>query len=428
SENEPDETPDPLQSDSLQKRNFLAISAYQVMLRIGWIFKTESIIVPAALDSLGASGFVRGFLPMFGRFGQSVPPLLIWPLLISARRQRNWLAVTTLLMGLLFWALSALWHFGWHERGDWIPQAIFLVLYGLFFMTVGVNQLTLSSLIGKLIRVHTRGRLMLVANTLGAACSVTAAWFLLQRWLGQGEANFAAIFGMSGSCFLISAVLTYLLREPVNRRARKHERFHLQDVLADVVRTFREDANFRLLAVISGLCGMSMTLLPHYQTLARERLDLGFSDLLPWVIAQNIGVALFSIPAGAVADRLGNRVVLRVILLLLTLAPIAALFFSTQPAVGKTGFMGVFFLLGLTPVTMRILSNYTLEFTTVEHQPRYLAAQKLSMAAPVIFTSTILGLTLDFLGFELVFCLVIACLALAWYLTFRVHEPREIQQ
>ncbi len=383
---EPHDLTDPLQSDSLQKHNFLAIAAYQIMVRIGWIFKTESIIMPAALDSLGASGFVRGFLPMFGRFGQSIPPLLIWPLLISARRQRTWLACTTMLMGIVFWGMSLLWLTGWHERGGRVPQALFLVLYGLFFVTVGINQLTFSSLIGKLIRVHTRGRLMLVANTLGAVCAVTCAWILLKQWLGEDAANFGAIF---------------------------------------VVRTFREDADFRLVAIISGLFGMSMTLFPHYQTLARGRLELGFVDLLPWVIAQNIGVALFSIPAGAVADRLGNRAVLRAVLLLLTVAPLGAMFFSLQPAYGKTGFMGVFFLLGLTPVTMRILSNYTLEFTTVEHQPRYLAAQRLSMAAPVIVSSTLLGLALDHLGFEVVFALVIGCLGLAWYLTFRVHEPRQ---
>ena len=104
----------------------------------------------------------------------------------------------------------------------------------------------------------------------------------------------------------------------------------------------------------------------------------------------------------------------------------AALIFSRQPDFGKTGFMLVFFLLGLTPVTMRILTNYTLEFTTVEHQPRYLAAQKLSMAAPVIISSTLLGLMLDFLGFEVVFGFVIGCLTLAWYLTFRLHEPRKL--
>ena len=85
SDNEPRDAIDPLDSDSLHQRNFLATVSYQIMVRVGWIFKTESIIMPAALDSLGASGFIRGFLPMFGRFGQSIPPLLIWPLLISAR-------------------------------------------------------------------------------------------------------------------------------------------------------------------------------------------------------------------------------------------------------------------------------------------------------------------------------------------------------
>ena len=87
--------------------------------------------------------------------------------------------------------------------------------------------------------------------------------------------------------------------------------------------------------------------------------------------------------------------------------------------------MGVFFLLGLMPVTMRILANYSLEFTSQLNQPRYLVTQSLAMGLPVIFTSALVGLLVDELGYDLVFGGVAVCVISAWLLTFCLHEPRD---
>ena len=42
----------------LEPHNLLALSAYSVLLRFAWIFKTESVIIPAALKEKGQSGFI----------------------------------------------------------------------------------------------------------------------------------------------------------------------------------------------------------------------------------------------------------------------------------------------------------------------------------------------------------------------------------
>ena len=49
---------------SREATNTLGIEAYQVLVRIGWIFKTETIIMPAVLDALVDSGTLRGLLPV----------------------------------------------------------------------------------------------------------------------------------------------------------------------------------------------------------------------------------------------------------------------------------------------------------------------------------------------------------------------------
>src|SRR6187401_3088176 len=66
-----------------ERRNFWLLVAYQIVLRTGWIFKTESVVMPHAADALDPSGLARGWLPLLNRFGQSVPPVL------AARHVKN---------------------------------------------------------------------------------------------------------------------------------------------------------------------------------------------------------------------------------------------------------------------------------------------------------------------------------------------------
>ena len=55
--------------------------------------------------------------------------------------------------------------------------------------------------------------------------------------------------------------------------------------------------------------GSSLALFPHYQALGRSnRLSLSFDNLMMWVVIQNMGTALFSLVAGPIADRRGNRI------------------------------------------------------------------------------------------------------------------------
>jgi len=40
----------------LEPHNLLALSAFSVLLRFAWIFKTESVIIPAFMDSIAGAG------------------------------------------------------------------------------------------------------------------------------------------------------------------------------------------------------------------------------------------------------------------------------------------------------------------------------------------------------------------------------------
>lgn len=412
-------------SEELSERstaaNFILVALYQIIVRIGWIFKTESIIMPAVLDVLGGAGWLRGMLPMLNRFGQSIPPMLASDRIRRMPRKKYLLAGCAATMGLCFLVLSAVW--GWTRGEGGIPLAmVFLAVYGLFFVSVGIHNLTAGVLDGKLIPVQVRGRLMLFSMTLGATGAVTCAWFLLRIWLSSERPRFGTIFLFTGIAFVIAAAVATLFRESLDESDDSIQ-LSARELGRGAWKALRGDGNFRCLAIVASLFGMALTLFPHYQALARGRLELPLSALVPWVIAQNIGAAGFSIPLGWLADRFGNRLVLRIEMAALAIAPVLAVGLAWIEA-NYYWFMLVFLLLGLTPVTMRTFNNYTLEIVGRRHHARYLSTLSLCMAGPTIATSFLVGALVDWMGFETAFGIVVVLVLVGWGLTWRLEEPR----
>jgi MFS family permease len=378
------------------------------------------------LDVIGGSGWLRGCLPMFNRLGQSVPPFLASDLVRNHSYKKWILAGSSCTMGACFLALSLLWSITGGSPSWYLP-ILFLVLYAIFFVATGINQLVVNTLIGKLIRVQRRGLLALIGTGLGATLAVICAYFLLNRWLPSGDVaaskyRFDLIFGLTGSMFVVGGISAMFWVERPDQKLSKSR--SPRQLLSASINSLKQDPNLLLLAVIAGLFGMSLTLFPHYQRLGRDRFDLDLTALIPWVLAQNIGAAFFSIPAGWVADRLGTRLVLRTILLLVCAAPMLALSLASMPDAGRIWYTMVFGLLGITPVAMRIFNYYTLEISDRSDHPRYLSTLSLAMAAPPFFFSTLMGALIDKVSFEFVFVLVTGCMLVGWLLTFWLNEPR----
>jgi hypothetical protein len=83
----------------------------------------------------------------------------------------------------------------------------------------------------------------------------------------------------------------------------------------------------------------------------------------------------------------------------------------------------VFPLVGLTPVVIRTLQNFTLELCDPADHPRYLGTLGLCVSLP-LFLSPLVGLLIDWIGFEIVFIGICAVVLVGWVTTLRLREPR----
>ena len=60
-----------------EKRNLIVFALNQILMRLGWMFKAESVVIPAFIDTYTSSGTIRGLLPLILRIGQSLPQFLV---------------------------------------------------------------------------------------------------------------------------------------------------------------------------------------------------------------------------------------------------------------------------------------------------------------------------------------------------------------
>ncbi|MEM8680757.1 MAG: MFS transporter [Planctomycetota bacterium] len=398
-------------------RNLRKLALVQAIFRVGWIFKTESIIIPAALDSIAGAAWIRGCLPLLSRLGISLTPALLGKVIRNAALKRRALAICVLCMAVCMALLASLWT-GFVPDRFVVPS--FLLLYGTFFALHGLNQVAFGTLQGKVIAAEQRGCLMMLANVSSSVLAVTLVLLLLPRWLQSPTPRFELIFLMPALWFTASALLAHRIEELPDHH---EERFTTGDFVRSIADLVRSSVPLRRALLVAFLTGFALVLFPHYQALARERLGLPATSLTVFVAVQSVGAALASVVAGFNADRFGNRIVLLCILAGLAATPVAAIVLAGSPRLGPTLYPGVFMCIGLTPVMFRIFQNYVIEVIDEAYHPQALSAMTLSLALPVL-SSPGVGVFIDRFGFAAAFLAVASLLCLAWLCALRLPEPR----
>ena len=415
------EPPAPAQA-ARESRNIACLVAYQVVARVGWIFKTETVIMPAVLDACIDSGLLRGLLPVLNRAGNSLFPLLIARAVARQPTVRWLLALTTTGLAVCFLLLAVIWSplVGNHPQ---LLAVCFLSIYGLFSLINGCNQLLVATLQGRLITAGRRGRVLLLSVTIGSVLAIAAAVIALGPWLNQPD-GFHLIFTATGGFFLLAAVVPAFFDEPALWPAGGEKPPVLSGGTTFWSLLKQDPAVVRLALVVAGFSAVLM-LFPHYQAYARVQFGTGSGSLLSWVVAQNVATGLASLVVGPLADRRGNRIVLIGLIGCCTVTPLFVVGLAAAPIQVAAGWFWLAYLpLGLNPIALRIFSNYALELApTVARQPRYVSLIGAALAVPFV-CSPLIGWLIDRVGAPPVFLAGAAVIGLAAALAVGLPEPR----
>ncbi|QDU79746.1 Major Facilitator Superfamily protein [Polystyrenella longa] len=402
-------------------KNFGALIAHQVSVRVAWVFKTESVMIPAFLDHISGAGWVRGCLPILNRIGQSFAPLWLADRIQTSPRKKWLLLITTWMMGFPWVVLAILL---WNLQGASFVgfPAFFLLLYTLFFAATGLNRVIFGTLQGKLIPAAHRGRLLGFSGILGSIFSVGALLYMQNYMSIEGYRLFFVSFLISGIGMLLAGLTCFGIVEPPDHYEPSRNSFWEQ--LGEARKILRENQPFRRLVIVSMLTITILLVFPHYQTFATERLHTGHIRLITWVIAQNIGAGVFSLILGFIADRYGNKLAIQVALVVISCGPISGLLFtSSSLEILHPWFWVTYFILGMTPVTDKAITNYTLEIVPASDHAQALSTLKLCMMVPLLF-SVFVGILIDSIGFSPVFIASSLIIVIALWQTGKMIEPR----
>ncbi len=395
------------------------MAAQLVIFRLGWIFKIESIVIPAFLDAIAGSAALRGWLPVLNRLCQSVPPVFFASRLRAIRKKKYVVVATVCIEAFLFLLLAGLWRISGQQPRAWLP-IVFFGIYALFFISHGIYQLSWNTLQGELIRPHRRGRLMGISDVVGTALALCFVFTLLVAWLEGPHVRFDLLFTFTGICFLLSAFMGAAIKEP------EDEEVDDPSLLETVGgwRTPFADGKFRRVAGVAMCFSTFQMMLPHFQAYGRERLDVPIGDLAKFVAAQIIGTATLSLLAGTAADRHGTRWVLRVLMTTATTVPLLAMSFAWLPReIAGRWYGALFMFVGITPIGFKMLLNHTLEISPLSEHPRYLSTLGLCLLLPLVF-SPLYGWAIDEWGYSFGFMVGAFCVGCGAVQTIFLAEPR----
>lgn len=403
-----------------ESRNIMVLVIHQVLFRTAWIFKIESVIMPAFLDSITTVGWLRGMLPLLNRFGQALVPLLLSERLSQTTRKATWLSRTTFLMSLPFLSLGALLLVPELRSRSWFVY-YFLAAYLTFFCLHGINQASFNTIQGKLIRPNRRGRLIMLASIFGTPVAVGMAWLLLRPWTAADPILFSYIFLFTGSMFFLASLVTSQITETSDPKVAKAV-LSFSKRLQAARTAVAEDVHLKRLCQFSALFVSTQLLFPYYQRLGQSLSEFDGSMLMIWVVAQFFAAAVFSWIAGFIADARGTRCALRILSFATMFAPMLALSIAWTDS--AQWYWLTFFSLGLVPVTYRMQLNYALELTDREHHPIYVSTVVLSATVPILL-SPLVGELVERFEYLPVFIVISLLLAMAWVRTWFMIEPRE---
>ena len=417
------EPADPSPAPERETRNLLTLAAHQIVWRVGWTFKTESIIVPAFVDTLagpGRVGWVRGLLPLLKYVGQSLPPVFLAETL-KGMRQKKWALVGLVVLASLPYLALAGVLFATAGRKFWWMTPVLLAMHFAFFLFYGLYLLAFGTLQGRLIRATRRGQLLWGACFWGLFPTIVFCGWLMPGWLESPVPGWGYLFLSVGICFLLSALVACFVRE-----ASGHSDFMPRERangLRETLAALRRDANLRRLVVLILLSGIGLVIIPHYQWYAKRKLGLTDEYLVLFVITLTTAVSIYSLVLGPAADRWGYRLTLRLATLGAAIAPAYAL--CIPPSAGGEGaewFWAVFIPLGLTPLVPTIMANYALELCPPSEHPRYLSIVNLAFLPPYAL-SPLVGWLVD-VSFEAVAVGAMVLMLVCGGLTFWLEEPR----
>ncbi len=397
-------------------RNFAAHLIHGLLGQTGFRMIQAPTFLPAYVYALSGSDGMVGLARACQALGTFLTPVIGATLIEHRRKVLPMVFGTGAAMRLSVLGL-ALAGYLLGRHANLVAICVFLGLYGFF---TGMQSVTFSFLVSKVIPVERRGALVGLRNTLAGLVASSIAFvggYLVERnALGNGYATvFLLAFALASAGLLV--LLT--MHEPESPGVRPQRKLAAR--LRELPELLRADANYRAYMWARALGAAGRMAVPYYAIYAGKQMALSGKVMglltAAYFIAQTASAVLW----GLLGDRRGFRSVLGWSLLTWAGSTLLLMYGGGLPAL-MLGFVGLGagqggFQLGST--------NLVLEFGDREDLPMRIALAQSGEQAVAVAAPLLGGLLIATLSYRPMFWLAVLLQAAAVaIIALKLAEPR----
>ncbi|MFQ6097259.1 MAG: MFS transporter [Armatimonadota bacterium] len=404
------------------RRNVAANLGVEAFWGIGMSLMSWAAILPVFMQRLGASTVLIGALPAVALTGFAVLQIPT-AYLVSPLRKKKTVFALLHIPACLVWLAIALLTFQFAAARPRRTLVAFLVLYGLYTLSIGVVIPMWTDFINRLMPSRRRGRaygLMFMAGNLAGLAGAGLAGHLL------GALRFPDNFG---ACFILTFVSlskgTACIganKEPDGTPAPP--RASAAEFLMGLLSVIRDNRHFRRFLVARGLLDLAAMAGAFYAVYAVGRFDLGDEAARAFTAAMVVPQIATSLLWGWLGDRAGYKsVALGAAALRLSAAALALI------ASDAWLFYVVFALMGTTLNGEWVATpNLVVELCPHEDKTTYVSLANTALALPRAAAPLLGGTIAARASYTTVFCaaLVLQAIGTAAFAAL-VREPRRVR-
>jgi MFS family permease len=361
-------------------RNFTAHLIHGLLGQTGFRLIQAPTFLPSYVDLLSGSSTIVGLSRACQAFGMFLTPIMGATLIERRRRVLPMVFATGAAMRLSVLGL-ALAGFLLGREANLVAICVCLGLYGFF---TGMQSVTFSFLVSKVIPVDKRGAVggfrNAMANVVALGVGGLGGWLVGHNALGNGYASVFLVAFVLAACGLMAMLL---VREPPSPQVKAKQ--ELGSRLRELPGLLRANAHYRAYVVARAIGACGRMALPFYFVYASKKLGLPLASIGAAHIAYGLGQGLGNLPWGLLGDRGGFRNVLAMSLLTWAAATLGLMYSG-----GLTGVLIAFAVIGTGQCGFELgCTNLVLEFGERQDLPMRIALaqsgeQLVQIGAPLI--------------------------------------------